>query len=502
MKKVLLLLAPLVLMAKIYSPDEVCNDTRLVMKEAKLINEKFKDPTNAVNLLGASAFRNILYRKPECMSEKEYLEHLDTYSIYLAKSENYSSMSTLENFIKQYPQHLNFYLTLGQLYEKQYYEQKRVDAREKALDKYTTYIKLAKEQHQSVDKNVLEFVESGGLQKADETWGQYLNPQGEIPLGAFKAFYIDTHQPKKIIASEIVKNISVNYPYKDFHNIDSANFGGYWVGKMKFAEDTKKTIYISQSNATTRVIVDGYILFDGAYRPQIEYLFKKGVHTIEVEHINRWHTTNLVVKIVDYIKKYNQQELKTKLDSSVRDDTQFWYVGAYESEKQDNSIILRVQKSDKPVVLLLESYRVVTWKIDNSYNTNIKAIVVHSNTPEATIEGDIKGIDIMYAQNRVGSGYDSGMQSERNRKCQCISGHFTCGGNGGFNADGIPRLYNKKVRGFSGKYASSILSVPEIEMSDKKYAEIESYKKKMNALQEKCYKNKNIKVDELFKSKQ
>jgi hypothetical protein len=501
MKKLVLLLIPFMLLARMYNPDDVCKDTKLVMQEAKMINDKFKDPTNAVNLLGAGAFRSVMYRKPQCMDEKLYLNYLDKYSFYLSKSRNYNSYRMIENFIKRYPKHSYFYLSLGKSYEKQYYENNRIDARQKALETYETYIKLAQEQKQNIDKKVLAFVKSGGLKKADETWGKYLNPKSIIPVGKFKAFYIDIHKPKDVIASEIVDDISVNYPYKDFYNIDSSSFGGYWVGKVKFNKDTKKVIYLSQSNSTTRIIVDGYILYDGPNRTAIEYTFKKGMHTIEVEHINRWHTTNLVVKILYFTKKYDRKELKSELDKVISKDVNFWYVGAYESEKQDNSISLIIQKSKKPVVLLLESQRVVTYKIQNAYKTKIEAIVIHSSTPESTVEGDIKGVKVLYSKYRIGSGYNSGLPTKRDRNCKCIVGHFTCGGSGGFNANMIPSMYNKKVDGFSGKYASSILAVPQLELTAKVYREIDAYNTKIQKMRASCYKNKSVNVNDLFKSK-
>lgn len=47
--------------------------------------------------------------------------------------------------------------------------------------------------------------------KAEKTWGSYLNPKNIIPDNKFKVFYINTNNPRKVIASETVNKISVNY---------------------------------------------------------------------------------------------------------------------------------------------------------------------------------------------------------------------------------------------------------------------------------------------------
>ncbi|SFV52049.1 hypothetical protein MNB_SV-6-1344 [hydrothermal vent metagenome] len=495
MKKLIVLLIPFVLIGRGYNPDDICKDVKIVAKEAEMIDKKFKDPKNAFALLNATAFRQITYRKPKCMNEKEYLSYLDTYAYLSTYSER---IGTIEQFVKKYPNHIYFYKVAGESYERQFDKYQNSEYRQKALKYYAKYVELSKEKNQKVDKRVVEYLKTGGLKKAKSTWGKYLNPKGDIPIGKYRAFYIDTHNPKTVVATEIVEDIAVNYPYKEFHGIDSANFGGYWVGKLKFSKDTQKSIYVSQSNSTTRVIIDGYVVYDKKQRGGVDYNFTKGTHTIEVEFINRWHTTTLSVKVMDRVTRLKKDEIIDRLSRHVTDDTIFDYVGVYESDNKNNTIELKLEKSDKPTVLLLQSHRAVTWDIDNSNGVDIAAIVINSSRLESEVRGDIDGVEVLYSQRRVGNGYRSGLPANNKRDCQCISGHYTCGESRLFIADEIPSRFGKKVSGFSGEYAATTMSVPQVNMTPDIYKKIEQYNTKIKEMKSECTKNKSITPDKLF----
>jgi hypothetical protein len=484
-------------MGRGYNLDDICKDVKIIVKEAEMINEKFKDPKNAFIFLNATAFNQITYRKPKCMSEKEHLTYLDTYAYLSSQTEG---RSMIELFIKKYPNHLYFYKTAGESYERQFDKHKNSKYRQKALKYYAKYVELAKEKNQKVDKKIVDYLKSGGLKKAKSTWGKYLNPNGDIPINKYKAFYINTHNPKTVIATEIVEDIAVNYPYDKFYGIDSASFGGYWVGKLEFSKDTKKMIYVSQSNSTTRVIVDGYIVYDEKQRGGVDYNFTKGSHTIEVEYINRWHTTTLSVKVMNKANRLKKDEIIERLSRHITDDTIFNYVGVYESEKKNNSITLKLEKSKKPTILLLQSHRAVVWNIDNSNGVNIEAIVINSSRLESEIRGDIDGVEILYSQKRVGNGYKSGLPDDkRKRDCQCISGHYSCGESKMFIANDIPKEFARKIDGFSVNYAATTLAVPQIYMKPDTYKKIEQYNANIREMKKSCSKNKTLTPDELFK---
>lgn len=500
MKKAILLLLPLLLSAYGYNPNEICKKIERGMAEAKMIDQTFHDADNALLLMQQNG-TSLFYRKPECMKEKTYMDYFDQYALLQTRATKRPDPRSLEQLIKKYPQHLLFYKAAGKVYEKNYHRYKNQKAKEKALTYYKQYIALSKKQGVTPDAAIVDYVKTGGLRRAKTTWGKYLNPQGEAPLGRFKAFYISTEAPKKIIASEEVDTISVNYPYKEFHGIDSYHFGGYWVGKLAFGQKTQKVFYLAQSNSTTRIIVDGYVLYDGRGNAEIPYTFTKGTHTIEVEFLNKWHTTQLSVKLFDKIKKLDTQALKKSLQPLVTAQTRFYYAGVYESRRKDQSITLTIEKIDAPIILLLQSYDAVTWVVNNPYKVPIKAIILHSTHPQAEVKGALGGAKIFYASHRltVGNGYRFGLPKNRSTKgCMCVSGHFTCQKVAAFDASYVPAMFNKKVYGFSGKYGTDALKVPEILINSKAYDEIKAWNAKIEALRQKCVQNRSLTPDELF----
>jgi len=502
MNYILILLLPIYLFANYnntYNPNQQCDDARLVLKEARMIYEKFDDPTNALNLLNAGAMRNITYRQPKCMQKDEYMKALQTHTFFMSKSKNNYSFGTIQGYIKKYPENLTFKLYLAQAYENQYINRKVPKYRTKTLDMYKEYVKGAKEQNVKVSKHILEFLATGGLYKSKNSWSKHLNPNGVAPYNAFKVMYIDTKNPKKVVATQEVKDAVISFQGENLFNIEPANFGALWMGLVKFDKETTRTLYIDQSQATTRVIINGYVVYDATTRGEISYTFNKGISRIEIEYLNRWHTVNFSLKIVKKVEKFTQEEIQKKLKPLVSKGSKFLYVGVYESEKKDSHIVLKVQKSKEPVVLMLQSQRAVIWDIRNTSGTKIQAIVINSSSPEATVIGDVKGIKVLYSKTRVGNGYESGLPSNKKRECLCIGGHYTCGGNGGFNADSIPKAFNKRVRGFSGKYRVGILSVPEVTMSDAKYKEVKLNSELHMRKRSECSGNKNVSPSELFK---
>ena len=496
----LFLLLPLLLLSQPYNKDEVCEKARVAVEQAKLIHKRFNDPRNALLFLNATDFRNITYRKPACMNDKEYLSYLDYFSSLDADPKNiqYNYGSLIEQFIRKYPDHLYFYKAAGLSYENQYKQHKNIRDKEKSLKYYKKYISLAKKKNIRADKKIVAYIDAGGLRKAKSTWGKHLNPKNIIPKGRFQAIYINTKNPKKIVASEVVENVSVNYAYNKFHGIESQHFGAYWVGKFYYPKETKKMIYISQSRATTRVIIDGYVVYDGENRRGVAYTFTKGEHTIEVEYLNHWHTTRISMRIMKKVIKLNETELQKALSKVITKDTKFNYVGVHESDNKKNTIALRVQKSKEPVVLLLRSARAISWKISNTTGVKIQAIVVKSSSPESDVSGDIQGVKIFHVNFNIGRGESSGIPNP-SKKCICVAGHYSCSNAKGFTADVVPQMFSKKVSGFSGKYRTNILSVPEIEMTPRVKREIKDYQDKVSKMRKRCETDESLKPDELFK---
>lgn len=331
--------------------------------------------------------------------------------------------------------------------------------------------------------------------KAESTWGKYLNPKNKIPTNKFKAFYINTNKPKELIASEIVDKVSINYAWDKFHAIKSEDFGGYWVGNFTYEKESPIEISVSQSWSKTRVIIDGIVIYEGGSNTKVPYTFKKGKHKIEVEYVNNWHTTGFMVTMQPKTKTYNQQELKAALSKHTSKNSEVMFAGVYESSEKDQSIELILAKHKKPIVLVLSSYDAVNWKIKNTKNVKIEAIIYSAYKPGVEVKGDFsKSLPILAYTGRVGS-YDI------KKRCSCINGgaNFHCEGSSAEETiSRVESLTGKKMVGFSGKYSTDALLVPNVLITDKKKKEFKNDNLKIEQQRTECGKKSNPEFEKMF----
>lgn len=124
------------------------------------------------------------------------------------------------------------------------------------------------------------------------TWRTQFYPSGAVPLDEFKAFYFNTSEPSKIVASAQVASVDMSYAWEKGpgFNIVSQDFGGYWIGDFMLTKDEDMVLDISQSWSETRVIIDGHLVYKGGSNTSTKISVPKGRHTIEIEYVNNWHT--------------------------------------------------------------------------------------------------------------------------------------------------------------------------------------------------------------------
>ncbi len=296
---------------------------------------------------------------------------------------------------------------------------------------------------------------AGDLVSAATTWGARLNPSGDIPTGRFQAFYINTRQPQQVIATETVDNIAINYIRDDFHGIESGDFGGYWVGNLMFEEPTVKRISVSQSWAKSRVLIDGRVLYEGGSDQSVLYRFEPGVHKLEVEYVNNWHTTEFNVGISSEQTYLEASEIRARLGEALPADVTLYYAGVYESSAQDMSIVLNLEHTQGPVALVLSSYSPVRWHLSNPFGVDVRAVVYGAYKPGSRLDGDLpESLLRLPAKSRIGS-YRVGAE------CSCTAGTFHCsGGSLGPTLSALKGLTGVSLSGFSGSYSASALAVP------------------------------------------
>ncbi len=290
------------------------------------------------------------------------------------------------------------------------------------------------------------------------TWGDRLNPGGNAPLGRFAAYYLRSGTPAALVATEVVDEVSLSYPWSDFHGIKSEDFEGYWVGQFRYAKRTPVYISVDQSWSRTRVIIDRKLIYEGGSDARVPYVFPPGTHTVEVEYVNNWHTTGISVTVAEATEAVSRSELRGRLKTLAPPNTVVQYAAVYESGARDNTVVLTLAPSRTPVILVLSSYSAVRWIVDNPDKVDVRAIIHGSRSSGSRVQANFrdKGTPQLLVAQALGS-YDVAPQ------CRCVGGHFSCtGGNLGATVESLSELLGFPVAGFSGTYSPKALAVPAI----------------------------------------
>jgi hypothetical protein len=321
--------------------------------------------------------------------------------------------------------------------------------------------------------------------KASSTWGEKFNASKQVPEKGFYAYYINTNKPSHVISKETVNDVSINYPWDDFHNIKSEDFGAYWVGRINLPKSEVKTIAVNQSWSKARLIIDGFIVYEGGSNKEMLLKLEKGSHFVEVEYVNNWHTTEFSLTFLNKVEKLSLSEIKEQLADNVLGEYEIYYAGLYESSNKDLSAVLNIEKTPKQIVLFLSSYSPVKWHISNPFMTDIRAIVYGSSSPGTTITGDLDSSTILFpSQKRIGS-YSS------KKKCRCTAGVFHCEGNSLLSTkEAVEQLSEYPMTGFSGKYSASSLRVPQVIVNER-YLKDQKENNQKIAEQRACCKKQN-----------
>ena len=75
-----------------------------------------------------------------------------------------------------------------------------------------------------------------------QKWAKEITADAQIPQDKFLAFYLNKDEPKKVVFSENVDRISVNYEGNSFHEIPSPNLMAYRVVEPTFDADVVKMV--------------------------------------------------------------------------------------------------------------------------------------------------------------------------------------------------------------------------------------------------------------------
>jgi hypothetical protein len=250
-----------------------------------------------------------------------------------------------------------------------------------------------------------KYLEGFGLEKYDFSSNRHLNPNNEIPSNTFKAVYFNTNNPNVPVFTQYTDDIIVNQSYS-FKGINLKDLGAYWVGNFTFTENTTLLFNIVFSYSIAKVLIDDTIIYqtarNGSTNREILVDVEKGVHKIAVEFISNYFSPGLSVVITPERKYYNFDELKNILQLD-KDEYNIWYAGVHESTNVDDSITVTLNRSEEPVVILLQSLRPVKWNIKNPFDNNIKAIIVGGAQHGSRVIGDASPNSVYFIRRNLGS---------------------------------------------------------------------------------------------------
>lgn len=334
--------------------------------------------------------------------------------------------------------------------------------------------------------------------KANKTFGELMNPENALPKSGFFAYYYRMSEPNKIVHREQVSDIAISYAWNEFHGIDSEEFGAYWIGQVSFDKPVVKDVSVDLSWSSARVMINKQVVYDGKNNSRtIPVSFPAGKYLIEVEYSNGWHTTEFAVSFTDKKERLSRGEVKRyfRENKNILGDFELFYAGAYESGNKDLSIPLNILPSKKPIVLVLSSYSVVKWVINNPHNVEIKTIVIGSYDKGTEVRNNDKATQLLYAEGQLG-GYQLGV------KCQCLpNGNFHCDYDKGIATD-IEQLTGHKLNGFSGKYGAKQFDIPDSLLNDGFRDALELKNEKIKKQRQACTKKYNPNFEHILQEYQ
>lgn len=306
---------------------------------------------------------------------------------------------------------------------------------------------------------------AGSAFATKDSWEKHLvKNDSEIPLNKFRAYYFDEQTAGIVRHSEIVDRPAANFVRDDFHNINAESFGAYWIGYFEFKEETPMSIYVYQSRAESRILIDGEDIYDTASnkkKPEKrwDYTFAAGKHKIEVQYLSNYFSVSFLVNMLPQSTLYNDVTLKEDLGSIPSPSVM--YCGAYESDQFDMSVGINLRPSNRPLILFLSSYQPIIWRLDNFKGSHLDTIVVSSLRQGSSVVNMPAGVKLRYYENLpyvyklVSKGSSSGNKKNTFKNL----------------AYKIQSLTGYKPDGFSGKYGLRSVTIPETVLGEAEYAQ-------------------------------
>ena len=307
------------------------------------------------------------------------------------------------------------------------------------------------------------------LPDISQTWGKNLNPSGKVPEKGVDIIYFDI-TTKQILKKENRDTLKIVGIWIEQNLPSPSNLGVYAVGKINIPESGEYVFSLPSWWNSSRFMIDKKLVFE-KWSEEITLYLEKWEHSIELEYICKWHVVDIILSWKKKTQIYSLSDIQKIFPSSLLEGSEIWYAGAYESGESEWKVYIDVQKSTKPVILILSSYASVEWVIQNPYKTQIQAIFYTWYDPGSIVDTQ-ENLTTVYELDRY---FFEDIIYEILPVCYDIGWDYHCEGNiSQLNQlnESIERMLGKKINGFSGGYSPERLSLPQDILSEARYIEI------------------------------
>jgi hypothetical protein len=298
------------------------------------------------------------------------------------------------------------------------------------------------------------------VSKKLETRHNYSNPETEIPVNRFRAFYFDDRKPEEFVYSQIVDRPALQHSSrKPVHGIPPKNLIIHWIGYIDVAQKTLKVINIFQAtSANSEVLIDDTQIWSGKnYSRSLPYNFSKGRHKIEIRSKTRDHYFSVLVTMTKNSKPIKKEHLSDFLKPFSQADVM--YCGVYESENPDMTLPVVLKRKD-PFILFLSSYEPVVWELMLQNITHLKAVILSSKYNGSKIINLPDNIPV-YHYRKIPWAYS--LIPDYNKKFKQTFKYA---------ALEIQSVLGRKPIGFTGAYKLKQANIPERILDETQYREI------------------------------
>ncbi len=286
----------------------------------------------------------------------------------------------------------------------------------------------------------------------------------DIPEKGYRVFYYHVGTGK-YIHQDTVSDISLNLRSNSyFHGIRSYNLAALWVGKLHIQKKGLFDVFTNNTDAEVQLRLDGTTIPLGTTTKRTTIELDAGEHIVEAGYKNRNNKAEFDLFIRSHSIEYSTAGIVNKLPDLDSEDYKVLYVYQRRTPSGARSTLLHLGETSGPVVLVLDSYNAIDWKILNTFSVDLRAIVI----------GSYKGGSSAHGQNLP----EILTLRRKNNNPHMSTGVLNCNCSMGCRSSGLVGLVEElealgtgNLSGITTGHSNGSLAVPEIAITSAENAQ-------------------------------